>query len=76
VSSRQLFEKRTIPLSLSASPPSSQNASIIKAREKKRPSQTGMELTLVYQPAKASTPTRAVAPGVRALAWQEFVAER
>ena len=49
---------------------------LAEALKKKRPSQTGMELTLVYQPAKASSPTRAVAPGVRALAWQEFVAER
>lgn len=42
---------------------------------KKRRSQTGTDLTLVYQPAKTIPPTRAVAPGVRALAWQEFVAE-
>ena len=33
------------------------------------------DLSLVYQPFKASGATHAVVPGVRALAWQEFVAE-
>lgn len=46
---------------------------LAEALKKKRPRGTGVELTLVYQPARASTSIRAVAPGVRALAWQDFV---
>jgi len=44
-------------------------------RSKEEQNRTGLGLTLVYQPAKASASTRAVAPGVRALAWQDFVSE-
>jgi len=46
---------------------------LAEALKKKRPGQTAVDMTLVYQPAKANAPTYAVAPGVRALAWQEFV---
>ncbi len=48
---------------------------LAEALRKRRPSRTQVNLTLVYQPAKASSPIHAVAPGVRALAWQEFVSE-
>lgn len=33
-----------------------------------------LDLSLVYQPSKTSGSTTALAPGVRALAWQEFIA--
>lgn len=33
-----------------------------------------VSMTIVHQPPKAGSPTRAVAPGVRALPWREFVA--
>jgi len=48
---------------------------LAEALRKKRPGRTEVDLCLVHQPGKGSAPTRAVAPGARALAWQEFVAE-
>ncbi|MBI4324382.1 MAG: ATP-binding protein [Chloroflexi bacterium] len=46
---------------------------LAEALKTKRPSQAEVDLTIVYQAAKTNPPIRAVAPGVRALAWQEFV---
>lgn len=43
------------------------------AMEKKHP-RTPVDMVLVYQPPTAGASTRAVAPGVHALPWQEFVA--
>ena len=40
----------------------------------RRRSGTPVEMFLVHQPFKAGTPTAAIAPGVRALPWREFVA--
>ncbi len=48
---------------------------LAEALRKRRPSQARADLFVVYQPAKASTPTRAVAPGVRALSGAEFLRE-
>ena len=43
------------------------------AMKKKHP-RTPVDMVLVYQPPTAGASTRAVAPGVQALPWQEFVA--
>jgi predicted AAA+ superfamily ATPase len=48
---------------------------LAEAFKKNRSRAVEVNLRLVYQPAKAAMVTRAVAPGVRALAWPEFVAE-
>jgi hypothetical protein len=48
---------------------------LAEALKKKRPGRTSVNLSLVHQPAKAGAASRVVAPGVRTLAWQEFVAE-
>jgi predicted AAA+ superfamily ATPase len=45
------------------------------ALRKKRPSQTGTKQFLVHQPPRAGVSTKAVAPGVRAVAWQDFVGD-
>lgn len=47
---------------------------LAEALKKKRSGRAKVDLCLVHQPAKGSAVTHAVAPGVRALAWQEFVA--
>jgi predicted AAA+ superfamily ATPase len=46
---------------------------VAEALKKKRPGGAPMDLTLVYQPVQAAF--AAVAPGVRALAWEDFVAK-
>jgi hypothetical protein len=46
---------------------------LAEALRKKRPHATTVKLHLVHRSPKSPTPTRAVAPGVRAWAWQEFV---
>ena len=46
---------------------------LAEAMRKKRPRGTTVELYLVHQSPKTPAPTRAVAPGVRAWVWQEFV---
>jgi len=45
------------------------------AMKRKRGRRIMMEMLLVHQAPKAGTSTQAVAPGVRALPWQRFVAE-
>jgi predicted AAA+ superfamily ATPase len=46
---------------------------LAEALRKKRPRGTTVELHLVHQPPKTPAATRAVAPGVRAWVWQDFV---
>lgn len=46
---------------------------LAEAFRKKRPSGTRVEMSLVHQAPKTPVATTAVAPGVRAWAWQEFV---
>jgi len=46
---------------------------LAEALRKKRPSGTTVEMHLVHQSPKAPAATRAVAPGVQAWAWQDFV---
>jgi hypothetical protein len=48
---------------------------LAEALTMKRASRTKLDLTLVYQPAKAHPAIQAIAPGVRAMSWQEFVSE-
>jgi hypothetical protein len=48
---------------------------LAQALQTKQPGRPPADLSLVYQPAKEYIQTRALAPGVRALAWQDFVAE-
>ena len=48
---------------------------LAEALQKKRPTRTAVDMFLVYQAPRAGAQTAAVAPGVRALPWQEFVAE-
>jgi predicted AAA+ superfamily ATPase len=48
---------------------------LAEALKKKRASRTKLDLTLVYQPARAHPAIQAIAPGVRAMSWQEFVSE-
>jgi len=43
--------------------------------KRKRGSRTTMEMLLVHQAPKAGASTQTVAPGVRALPWERFVAE-
>ena len=45
------------------------------ALRRKRPHSTNVELHLVHQPPRTPASTRAVAPGVRAWAWQDFVGQ-
>ena len=45
------------------------------AVKKKRPKGTAVEMFLVHQQPKAGFATQAVAPGVRALVWQDFLKE-
>jgi predicted AAA+ superfamily ATPase len=45
------------------------------AMKRKRGSTVTMEMLPVHQAPKAGTSTQAVAPGVRALPWERFVAE-
>jgi len=45
------------------------------AMKRKRGSRTTMEMLLVHQAPKAGASTQTVAPGVRALPWERFVAE-
>jgi len=45
------------------------------AIKRKRGSRIMMETLLVHQAPKAGTSTQTVAPGVRALPWERFVAE-
>jgi hypothetical protein len=46
---------------------------LAEAVKKKRPKRTTVEMFLVHQQPKAKSPTQAVAPGVRALALQDFL---
>jgi predicted AAA+ superfamily ATPase len=46
---------------------------LAEALRKKRPQGTTIETYLVHQSPKTPVATRAVAPGVQALAWQDFV---
>jgi len=46
---------------------------LAEALRRKRPAGTKIEMNLVHQPPKTPAATRAVAPGVRAWAWQDFV---
>jgi hypothetical protein len=46
---------------------------LAEALRKKRPHRTKVELNLVHQSPKIPAATRAVAPGVQAWAWQDFV---
>jgi predicted AAA+ superfamily ATPase len=46
---------------------------LAEAMRKKRPRGAAVEMSLVHQPARAPQPTTAVAPGVRAWAWQDFL---
>ena len=46
---------------------------LAEALRKKRPAGTTIELHLVHQSPKTPAATRAIAPGVRAWAWQDFV---
>ena len=48
---------------------------LAEALQKKRPTRTAVDMFLVYQAPRGGAQTAAVAPGVRALPWQEFVAE-
>ncbi|MBI5896756.1 MAG: ATP-binding protein [Desulfobacterales bacterium] len=49
---------------------------LAEALRKKRPQGTTIETYLVHQSPKTPVATRAVAPGVQALAWQDFVQEQ
>jgi predicted AAA+ superfamily ATPase len=46
---------------------------LAEALRKKRPRGTRVEMSLVHQAPKTPVGTQAVAPGVRALAWQDFI---
>ena len=48
---------------------------LAEAFGKKRGGRTRVEAMVVYRPAANATRTTALAPGVRALAWQDFVAQ-
>jgi len=48
---------------------------LAEAAKKKRLKGTVVDMFLVHQQPKAKSPTQAVAPGVRALAWQDFLEE-
>ncbi len=48
---------------------------LAEALKRKRGGRTRVESLLVHQPARNAGRTTAIAPGVRALAWQDFVAE-
>jgi predicted AAA+ superfamily ATPase len=48
---------------------------LAEALKKKRPRGTSVEMCLVHQPAKIPHPTPAVAPGVRAWSWRDFVSQ-
>ena len=46
---------------------------LAEALNRKRPQGAGVSMSIVYQGTTASPATHAVAPGVRALAWRDFV---
>jgi hypothetical protein len=46
---------------------------LAEALKRKRAKAAGTRMFLVHQSPQAGTPTSAVAPGVRALPWQEFL---
>jgi len=48
---------------------------LAEAMRKKRRKGVTVEMYLVHRPPKAKSPTQAVSPGVRALAWQDFLEE-
>jgi uncharacterized protein len=48
---------------------------LAEAAKKKRVKGTVVDMFLVHQQPKAKSPTQAVAPGVQALAWQDFLKE-
>jgi uncharacterized protein len=48
---------------------------LAEALKKKRPSGTNVKMSLVHQGPKARDVTRAVAPGVQAMVWEDFVSE-
>jgi len=43
------------------------------ALKRSRAKATGVRMFLVHQSPRAGTPTAAIAPGVQALPWQEFL---
>ncbi len=47
---------------------------LAEAMKRKRQRRTAIEMFLIHQPPKMPVATRAVAPGVRALAWPDFLA--
>jgi len=60
---------RTVSPAMAA--PMQRLAQAMKGRRQRR---TATEMFLIHQPSKRAVATQAVAPGVRALAWPEFVA--
>jgi uncharacterized protein len=48
---------------------------LAEAMKKKRTKGSAVQMFLVHQPAKAGSSTQAVAPGVRALVWRNFLEE-
>ena len=48
---------------------------LAEAVKKKRAKGSTVEMFLVHQPPKAGSSTQAVAPGVRALVWRDFLEE-
>lgn len=46
---------------------------LAEALLKRRPRGTAVKMFMVHQPAATPVPTRALAPGVKALAWRDFV---
>jgi hypothetical protein len=48
---------------------------LAEALKRKRPRGTRIEMSLVHQTAKALPATAAVAPGVRAWAWPDFLSQ-
>jgi uncharacterized protein len=49
---------------------------LVEARRKHSPKRGAVEMLLVHRPARAGVRSHALAPGVEALPWQEFVATR
>jgi len=47
---------------------------LAEAMKRNRQPRTAIESFLVHQPSKSSVVTQAVAPGVRASAWPQFIA--
>jgi hypothetical protein len=46
---------------------------LAEAMKKKRRTGTTVEMYLIHRQPKAKSPTQAVAPGVRALGWEDFL---